>query len=48
MKGIIKNSLKRLNKEGTIIFQGFQAPDHPINPSVEETFYLKGLGIYVQ
>uniref|UniRef100_A0A7V6CEG9 Class I SAM-dependent rRNA methyltransferase n=1 Tax=Thermodesulfobacterium geofontis TaxID=1295609 RepID=A0A7V6CEG9_9BACT len=48
MKEMIKNSLKKLNKEGTIIFYGSQAGDHPINPFVEETFYLKGLGIYIQ
>ena len=48
MKNILKNSLKKLNKEGTIIFNGFQAPDHPVNPFVEETCYLKGLGIYIK
>jgi 23S rRNA (cytosine1962-C5)-methyltransferase len=48
MKEMVKNSLKKLNKDGTIIFHGFQAPDHPINPFVEETFYLKGLGIYIK
>ncbi len=48
MKEMIKNSLKKLNKDGTIIFHGYQAPDHPVNPFVEETFYLKGLGIYIK
>lgn len=48
IKEMIKNSLKNLNKKGVIIFHGFQAPDHPINPFVEETFYLKGLGIYIR
>lgn len=48
MKEMIKNSLKKLNKEGAIIFHGYQAPDHPINLFVEETFYLKGLGIYIR
>lgn len=48
MKNILKNSFKKLNKKGNLIFQGFQAPDHPINPFVEETFYLKGLGFYIK
>ncbi len=42
---ILRKNLRKLNKEGKIIYQGTQAPDHPINPFVEETFYLKGLGL---
>jgi len=45
---LIKNSLKSLQLNGRIIFQGIQAKDHPINPFVEETFYLKGIGVYVE
>jgi 23S rRNA (cytosine1962-C5)-methyltransferase len=44
----IKTSLKRLQVDGKIIFKGFQAKDHPINPFVEETFYLKGVGLYIE
>lgn len=46
-KMIIKELIK-LRINGKIIYQGFQAFDHPINPNVEETFYLKGLGIWVE
>lgn len=48
MKEMVKNNLKRTKKEGKIIFYASQAPDHPVNPFVEETFYLKGLGIYIK
>ncbi len=48
LKKFIENNLKNLNKEGRFIFHGSQAPDHPINPFVEETFYLKGIGIYIK
>lgn len=44
----IKTSLKRLQVDGKIIFKGIQAKDHPINPFVEETFYLKGVGLYIE
>ncbi len=48
MKEMIKNSLRKTKKEGRIVFYGTQAPDHPVNPFVEETFYLKGMGVYVE
>ncbi len=44
---LIKINLNKLNKKGKVIYQGGQAPDHPINPFVEETSYLKGLGLYI-
>lgn len=48
LKKFIQSSLKKLNKEGKIIFYGYQAPDHPVNPFIEETLYLKGIGIYIK
>ncbi len=42
---LIKEVLQNFQKEAQIIFEGKQAADHPINPFVEETFYLKGIGI---
>lgn len=47
LKKIVKRCLSRLNKQGSIIFHGFQAPDHTVNLAVEETLYLKGLGVYL-
>lgn len=47
LKKFIQKGLSRLNKQGSIIFHGFQAPDHTVNPTIEETLYLKGLGVYV-
>lgn len=47
LKKIISKGLSRLNKQGSIIFHGFQAPDHTVNPTIEETLYLKGLGVYL-
>ncbi|MCX8041862.1 MAG: class I SAM-dependent rRNA methyltransferase [Thermodesulfobacteriaceae bacterium] len=44
---LIKDLLQNLQKEGRIIFEGRQAGDHPVNPFVEETFYLKGVGIAI-
>lgn len=48
LKKIIKRCLNKLNKTGSIIFHGFQAPDHTVNLAIEETLYLKGLGIYLR
>lgn len=42
---LIKELLQNLQKKGQIIFEGRQASDHPVNPFVEETSYLKGVGI---
>lgn len=44
---LIRDLLQKLQKDGRIIFEGRQAPDHPVNPFIDETFYLKGVGIIV-
>ncbi len=44
---LIKSAVKELGRNGSIFYIGGQAPDHPINPFVEETFYLKGIGIFI-
>ncbi len=43
---ILKKVLARLNLSGRVFKEFNQPPDHPINPLVKETFYLKGIGLY--
>ncbi|MEN3014799.1 MAG: class I SAM-dependent rRNA methyltransferase [bacterium] len=38
---VIRNCFFRANVRGKMIYCGKQAPDHPINPSMPETEYLK-------
>ena len=40
---LIFKCLKKEGREGVIVYQGFQSPDHPIHPFVKETFYLKSV-----
>ncbi len=42
-KYLVKKLLATKNLKARILYHLFQAPDHPINPTVEETEYLKGL-----
>ncbi len=42
-KFLIKKILSKINLKARILKYLFQAPDHPINPLIEETEYLKGL-----
>jgi 23S rRNA (cytosine1962-C5)-methyltransferase len=45
---IIKRSLAKLGFRGRIIKKLNQAQDHPINPMVKETHYLKGRVLYLE
>jgi len=38
---MVMRCLRKSGKEGIILHQGFQAGDHPVNPFVKETLYLK-------
>jgi 23S rRNA (cytosine1962-C5)-methyltransferase len=40
---MIKKLLSKKNQKARILKYFFQAPDHPVNPMVEETEYLKGV-----
>ncbi|MGC9101281.1 MAG: hypothetical protein ACP5HC_08525 [Caldisericum sp.] len=42
-KLMIKKLLSKKNQKARILKYFFQAPDHPVNPMVEETEYLKGI-----
>lgn len=45
---IIKKGLAKLGLRGRIIKKLTQAADHPINPMVKETYYLKGRVVYLE
>ncbi len=45
---IITRSLAKLGFRGRIIKKLSQAQDHPINPMVKETHYLKGRVLYLE
>ncbi len=47
-EGIIKKCIAKLGLKGRIIKKLSQAVDHPINPMVKETSYLKGRVIYLE
>jgi 23S rRNA (cytosine1962-C5)-methyltransferase len=48
LEEIIKRSLAKLGFRGRIIKKLSQAQDHPINPLVKETYYLKGRVLYLE
>ncbi|MFD2192102.1 class I SAM-dependent rRNA methyltransferase [Pistricoccus aurantiacus] len=43
----VRGALRHQDRNGQIIFQGHQGPDHPIHPAIPETAYLKALGVRV-
>jgi len=45
-KTIFKCAVKA-GKDYATFYESAQPPDHPVNPSVPETLYLKGLGLYI-
>lgn len=47
MKLIIEEFVRKINKEIRFLKILQQSLDHPIHPIVEETFYLKGLWVYI-
>ncbi len=47
LREIMVNSLSGSGKRGKFFFEGLQAPDHPVNPLIPETLYLKTLGLFL-
>ncbi len=44
---LILQGAKKEQKQVKIIYKGYQAADHPVNPAVKETLYLKAMCLYV-
>ncbi len=47
LKNLVTLLIVKSGKEAKWLYPLFQAPDHPINPSVPETAYLKGLWLFL-
>ncbi|WP_163558126.1 class I SAM-dependent rRNA methyltransferase [Halomonas sp. NO4] len=44
---VVRGAVRHQDRHGQVIFQGHQAPDHPVHPAIPETAYLKALGVRV-
>ena len=44
---VVRGAVRHQDRHGQVIFQGHQASDHPVHPSIPETSYLKALGVRV-
>jgi 23S rRNA (cytosine1962-C5)-methyltransferase len=44
---LVRGALRHQDRQGQILFQGRQGPDHPVHPAIPETAYLKALGVRV-
>ncbi|TFH88330.1 class I SAM-dependent rRNA methyltransferase [Billgrantia azerbaijanica] len=44
---VVRGAVRHQDRHGQILFQGHQAPDHPVHPAIPETAYLKALGVRV-
>lgn len=44
---VVRGSVRHQDRQGQVIFQGHQGPDHPVHPAIPETSYLKALGVRV-
>lgn len=44
---VVRGAVRHQDRQGQILFQGHQGPDHPIHPAIPETSYLKALGVRV-
>jgi 23S rRNA (cytosine1962-C5)-methyltransferase len=45
---LLLKAIKKEQKQARILYKGIQAPDHPVNPGVKETSYLKALCLYLE
>src|SRR5690554_3467135 len=44
---VVRGAVRHQDRHGQIIYQGYQAADHPVHPAIPETAYLKALGVRV-
>nr|WP_319941390.1 class I SAM-dependent rRNA methyltransferase [Halomonas jincaotanensis] len=44
---VVRGAVRHQDRQGQLIFQGHQGPDHPVHPAIPETAYLKALGVRV-
>ncbi|MBB3331972.1 23S rRNA (cytosine1962-C5)-methyltransferase [Halomonas campaniensis] len=44
---VVRGAVRHQDRQGQILFQGHQGPDHPVHPAIPETSYLKALGVRV-
>ncbi|SEL37161.1 class I SAM-dependent rRNA methyltransferase [Halomonas daqiaonensis] len=44
---VVRGAVRHQDRQGQILFQGHQGPDHPVHPAIPETSYLKALGMRV-
>ncbi len=44
---VVRGAVRHQDRQGQVIFQGHQGPDHPVHPAIPETSYLKALGVRV-
>jgi 23S rRNA (cytosine1962-C5)-methyltransferase len=44
---LVRGAVRHQDRQGQVIFQGHQGPDHPVHPAIPETSYLKALGVRV-
>ncbi|MDX1467010.1 MAG: class I SAM-dependent rRNA methyltransferase, partial [Halomonas sp.] len=44
---VVRGAVRHQDRQGQILFQGHQGPDHPVHPAIPETAYLKALGVRV-
>ncbi|GEN25659.1 hypothetical protein HCU01_36080 [Halomonas cupida] len=44
---VVRGAVRHQDRQGQIIYQGHQGPDHPVHPAIPETSYLKALGVRV-
>ena len=43
LRDIVQSSARHVDRFAQIVEQGYQGPDHPIHPAIQETEYLKAL-----
>ncbi|EPC01771.1 SAM-dependent methyltransferase [Litchfieldella anticariensis FP35 = DSM 16096] len=43
----VRGAVRHQDRNGQIIYQGHQGPDHPVHPAIPETAYLKALGVRI-
>ncbi|WP_111412859.1 class I SAM-dependent rRNA methyltransferase [Billgrantia lactosivorans] len=44
---VVRGAVRHQDRHGQVVYQGHQAPDHPVHPAIPETAYLKALGVRV-
>jgi len=44
---VVRGAVRHQDRQGQVLFQGHQGPDHPVHPAIPETSYLKALGVRV-